>query len=444
MKQSITRDDTIFSFIEKEKNRQVEGLELIPSENYTSASVLEALGSILTNKYSEGYAGHRYYGGNEFIDEIETEAINRAKKVFGVESVNVQPYSGSPANFAVYNAILQPGDVVSGMNLLDGGHLTHGWKVSATAKYFTSHPYHVKRDGHVDFDELWKIAKEFHPKMIWCGATAYPRIIEFETFAEIADSIGAYLIADISHISGLIAGGVHPSPVKYAHVITTTTHKTLRGPRGAMIMVTKKGINKDPELPLKIDKSIFPGLQGGPHNQVTAAIAIALGEALQPEFKIYAGQIIKNTKAMVEEFKKCNVEMVSGGSDNHLILLDLSKYGGLGAMLEFAMDIAHMTANKNTIPQEPVSPFYPSGLRLGTPAVTTRGMKEDQMRQIARFIALIIDHIKGNVLPVEKEARQQFMKTFKENAKHDSFLLDIGKQVHAMAIQFPVPGIVLK
>jgi len=434
-------DDPVFSYIEEEKKRQVNGIELIPSENYTSEAVLTALGSILTNKYSEGYIGHRYYGGNEIIDKVEIEAIQRAKKLFGVVSVNVQPYSGSPANFAVYNALLAPGDSISGMNLVDGGHLTHGWKVSATAKYFSSHPYHVKRDGHVDFDELRQIAAEFKPKMIWCGATAYPRTIEFETFAEIADSIGAYLIADISHISGLIAGGVHPSPVPFVHVVTTTTHKTLRGPRGAMIMVTPKGLAKDPDLPSKIDKSIFPGLQGGPHNHTTAAIAVALGEALKPEFKTYAAQIVKNTKAMVEEFGKLGVDMVSGGSDNHLILLDLSKYGGLGALLEYAMDIAHMTANKNTIPQEPVSPFYPSGLRLGTPAITTRGMKEDEMRQIARWIAQIIDHIKGNTLPEEKESRAKFVTDFKDHAKTDPFLVNLGKEVSSLASTFPVPGI---
>jgi glycine hydroxymethyltransferase len=434
-------DPAILGFIEEEKKRQVEGLELIPSENYTSASVMEAMGSVLTNKYSEGYAGHRYYGGNATIDKIEREAIDRAKKLFGVEAVNVQPYSGSPANFAVYNALLAPGDAVSGMNLTDGGHLTHGWKVSATAKYFKSYPYHVKRDGHVDFDDLRKIAKEYKPEMIWCGATAYPRQIEFETFAEIADSIGAYLIADISHISGLIAGGAHPSPVPYAHVITTTTHKTLRGPRGAMIMVTKKGLDKDPELPSKIDKSIFPGLQGGPHNHITAAIAVALGEAAKPEFSAYAKQIVKNTKAMAAEFSKLGVDMVSGGSDNHLILIDLSRYGGLGALLEFAMDIAHMTANKNTIPEEPVSPFYPSGLRLGTPALTTRGMKEPEMVQIARWIASIIDHIKDEKLPSDKEARAAFLTAFKEKAAADTFLVSLGEQVKALAVKFPVPGI---
>lgn len=433
-------DQKIYSYIQKELKRQKEGLELIPSENYVSAAVLEAMGSILTNKYSEGFPNHRYYGGNVNIDLIELECINRAKKLFGVEHVNVQPYSGSPANFAVYNALLDPGDPISGMNLPDGGHLTHGWKVSATAKFFKSYPYHVKPDGHVDFDELWKIAKEYKPKMIWCGATAYTREIEFAKFAKIADSIGAYLIADISHISGLIIGGVHTSPVKFAHVITTTTHKTLRGPRGAMIMVTAKGLAKDPELGQKIDKAVFPGLQGGPHNHTTAAIAVALGEAAKPAFKTYARQIVKNAKAMAQEFTKLGITLVSGGTDNHLMLLDLSKEGHLGGQLEYAMDLAHMTANKNTIPADTASPYYPSGLRLGTPALTSRGMKEAQMRQIAKWITAIIDHIKTYPLPEEKTKRAEFMEVFKKKMDNDVFLKDIAKKVIQFTKNYPVPG----
>jgi len=436
-----TTDKKIYTSIELEKKRQIEGIELIPSENYVSPSVLEAMGSILTNKYSEGFVGHRYYGGNTYIDQIEEECINRAKKLFGVVSVNVQPYSGSPANFAVYNAVLDPGDPVSGMNLTDGGHLTHGWKVSATAKFFKSYPYHVKQNGRVDFEELEKIAKEYKPKLIWCGATAYAREIEFEKFARIADSIGAYLVADISHISGLIAGGVHKSPVAYAHIITTTTHKTLRGPRGAMIMVTPKGLKKDPELPAKIDKAIFPGLQGGPHNHTTAGIAVALGEAAKPTFKKYAAQIVKNAKALEKEFTKRGITLVSGGTDNHLLLLDLSKEGNLGSQLEYAMDVAHMTANKNTIPCEPASPFYPSGLRLGTPAITTRGMKEQHMRQIAAWIVQIIDHIKPYPLPEDKTKRADFMKEFKKKMDKDTFLLAIAKDVKKFTAKFPVPGI---
>ena len=429
-------DPKIYKFIEQEKKRQQEGLELIPSENYVSSAVLEAMGSILTNKYSEGFPNHRYYGGNPNIDLIELECINRAKKLFHVEHVNVQPYSGSPANFAVYNALLEPGDPITGMNLLDGGHLTHGWKVSATAKFFKSYPYHVKPNGRVDFDELWNIAKEYKPKLIWCGATAYARIIEFEKFSEIADSVNAYLIADISHISGLIVGGVHPSPVPFAHVITTTTHKTLRGPRGAMIMVTKKGIKKDPEIAQKIDKAIFPGLQGGPHNHTTAAIAVALGEAAKPAFKTYAKQIVLNAKTMAAEFTKLGITLVSGGTDNHLMLLDLSKEGSLGAQLEYAMDVAHMTANKNTIPGDLASPYYPSGLRLGTPALTTRGMKEPQMKQIARWIVDIINHIKPYRLPEDKTKRLEFMKTFKKKMDKDVFLKSVAREVMNLTSQY--------
>jgi glycine hydroxymethyltransferase len=435
------QDPTIYNAIELEKKRQFEGLELIPSENYVSEAVLQAMGSILTNKYSEGFANHRYYGGNTHIDTIEATAIDRAKALFGVEHVNVQPYSGSPANFAVYNAVLEPGDPISGMNLLDGGHLTHGWKVSATAKFFDSHPYHVKADGHVDFEELERIAKEFKPKLIWCGATAYSRTIEFEQFARIADSVGAYLAADISHIAGLVAAGVHPSPVPYAHIITTTTHKTLRGPRGAMIMVTKKGLEKDPELSAKIDKAIFPGLQGGPHNHTTAAIAVALAEASTPAFKKYADQIVKNTKVLEAEFSKSGIKMVSGGSDNHLLLLDLSANGSLGSQLEYAMDVAHMTANKNTIPHEPSSPYYPSGLRLGTPALTTRGFKEKDMVKVADWIVQVIHHIEKYPLPVKQSERAPFLKSFKAKCDTDPFLHKIGEEIKAYTAAFPIPGI---
>jgi len=436
-----THDPIISKAIEAEAKRQFEGLELIPSENYVSGAVLEAMGSILTNKYSEGFAGHRYYGGNTHIDTIEQEAIDRAKALFGVQHVNVQPYSGSPANFAVYNAVLEPGDPVSGMNLLDGGHLTHGWKVYATAKFFESHPYHVLPNGHTDFEELKRIAKQFKPKLIWCGATAYPRTIEFAQFAEIADSIGAYLVADISHISGLVAAGVHESPVPYVHIITTTTHKTLRGPRGAMIMVTKKGLEKDPELASKIDKAIFPGLQGGPHNHTTAAIAVALKEAATPAFKEYAKQIVKNTKTLEQEFSKAGIKMVSGGSDNHLLLLDLSVNGTLGSQLEYAMDVAHMTANKNTIPGEKSSPYYPSGLRLGTPALTTRGFKEADMVHVADWIVRVIHHIERDALPKEQSERAGFIKAIHTKYDGDPFLKKIGEEIKAYTKAFPIPGI---
>lgn len=434
-------DPQIYDAIQAEKHRQFEGLELIPSENYVSDSVLEAMGSILTNKYSEGYPAHRYYGGNKHIDVVENEARERAKSLFNVEYANVQPYSGSPANFAVYTAVCNPGDPISGMSLLSGGHLTHGWKVSATAKYFNSHPYTVKANGEINFDELWQIAKEIKPKLIWCGGSAYPRILDFAKFAEIADSIGAYLVADIAHIAGLILGGVHPSPVPYAHIITTTTHKTLRGPRGAMIMVTQKGLDKDPDLGSKIDKAIFPGLQGGPHNHTTAAIAVALKEASLPSFKTYSEQIVKNTKAMAEEFKLHSINMVSGGSDNHLLLLDLSSIGPIGTLAEYAMDLAHMTCNKNTIPEDPSSPFYPSGIRVGTPALTTRGFKEEDMKQVARWIVAVIEHLKTETVPTDPKLRKDFIKDFKTRANQDSFYTEIGNQVKAYTKNFPIPGI---
>ncbi len=434
-------DSIVFDAIEQEKRRQFEGLELIPSENYVSSAVLEAMGSILTNKYSEGYPGHRYYGGNKYIDVIENEARERVKQAFGVDYANVQPYSGSPANFAVYTALLNPGDPISGMSLLSGGHLTHGWKVSATAKYFKSYPYTVKKDGEINWDELKAIATEYRPKLIWCGGSAFPRTIDFAKFAEIADSIGAYLVADIAHIAGLVIGGAHPSPVPYVHIVTTTTHKTLRGPRGAIIMVTKKGLEKDPDLAKKIDGAIFPGLQGGPHNHTTAAIAVALKEAQSPEFKQYASQIVKNAQAMADEFIKNGIQLVSGGTDNHLLLLDLSSIGPIGILAEYAMDLAHMTCNKNTIPEDPSSPFYPSGIRVGTPALTTRGFKEEDMRQVAQWICQVIDHLKEEKIPSDKVERKNFIKDFKARAKEDPFYQKIGDEVKAYTKNFPIPGI---
>lgn len=436
-----TVDPVISNAIEAEKSRQFTGLELIPSENYVSSAVLEAMGSILTNKYSEGYPNHRYYGGNEQIDIIETETINRAKSLFNVAHANVQPYSGSPANFAVYTGLLDPGDAISGMSLLSGGHLTHGWKVSATAKYFKSYPYSVNKQGEINWEELETIANTYHPKLIWCGGSAYPKEFDFARFAKIADSVGAYLIADIAHIAGLVAAGVHQSPAKHAHIITTTTHKTLRGPRGAMIMVTQKGLDKDPDLAKKIDAAIFPGLQGGPHNHTTAAIAVALKEAATPEFKEYARQIVSNAKALAEEFSKQGISMVSGGTNNHLVLLDLSNIGPIGVLAEYALDLAHITTNKNTIPEDPSSPFYPSGVRLGTPAVTTRGMKEREMHQIAQWITQVIRHLERETLPTDKKERRLYIKDFKQRANNDPFYQHIADQVESLTKTFPIPGI---
>lgn len=432
----------LYKYIQDEAKRQIEGLEMIPSENYTSAAVQDCNGSILTNKYSEGYPGKRYYGGNEVIDEIENLARERAKKLFGVPYVNVQPYSGSPANFAVYVATCNPGDSIMGLNLTDGGHLTHGWKVSTTAMYYKSHPYHVQPNGKVDIDEVWKLVKEHKPRLIWTGATAYVYQYEFDKFAEIADSVGAYYAADIAHVAGLIVAGVHTNPVPYAHIVTTTTHKTLRGPRGGMIMVTKRGMEKDSELPEKIDRAIFPGMQGGPHDHQTAGIATALLEASTPAFKKYGAQIVKNCKMLAKEFMNQGIKLVGDGTENHMVLLDLTHIFGPGGGL-FASDalgVAGITVNKNTIPSEPMSPFYPSGVRLGTPALTTRGMKEKDMKQIAMWITQAIQAVSMYKMPTDKEKRLEVIKKFRKEVVKNPTLLGIHKQVKKFATSFPVPG----
>lgn len=429
----------LYGYIKSELERQQDGLEMIPSENFTSEAVMQALGSILTNKYSEGYPGRRYYGGNEFIDKIETLAIERAKKLFGVPYANVQPYSGSPANLAVYFAICKPGDTIMGQNLSDGGHLTHGFKASITGQIFNSVPYHVKKDGYIDIDEAKRLAEENKPKLIWIGCTAYSREFPFEEFANIADGVGAYLAADIAHISGLVIGGAHKSPVKYAHIITTTTHKTLRGPRGAMIMVTDKGMKKDPDLGKKIDKMIIPGMQGGPHNHQTAAIAVALYEAAKPEFKTYAKQIVKNAKALADSLMQNGMTLVTNGTDNHLILIDLTPFGnGLGVFGEDAMGAAGITVNKNTVPNDPSSAFYPSGIRLGTPALTTRGMKEPEMKVIGELIAETLKQIKDCRLPEDKDERQEYINKFRMDIKSNQKLKEIRSKTFEISSRFPL------
>ncbi len=435
------QDPDLWSVIQEEKKRQEEGLELIPSENYTSHAVMEAMGSILTNKYSEGYAGKRYYNGNEFIDQIEMLAIERAKKLFGVPHANVQPYSGSPANLAVYLATCNPGDTVLGLNLPDGGHLTHGWKVSATGTFYKTHLYHVRADGRVDIDEIWALAKEHKPRLIWTGATAYVFQYEYEKFAEIADSVEAFLAADIAHVAGLIAADAHPSPVPHAHVVTTTTHKTLRGPRGGMIMATERGLKKDPELGAKLDKAIFPGLQGGPHDHQTAAIAIALKDAATPAFKAYGKQIVANAKALAESMKENGLKLVAGGTENHLLLLDLVPvFGpGGGVFVADAMEIAGMTANKNTIPKDPSSPFYPSGVRLGTPALTTRGMKEKEMEKVGEWIARTVNEVKSYKLPADVKDRPAYLTKFKSEVAKNQNLLKIHDEIRALCREFPIP-----
>ncbi len=390
------QDPQIAKLIDLETNRQKTSLQMIPSENHCSPAVREALGSILTDKYAEGYPGKRYYGGNEFIDKVEQLCIDRAKKLFGVEHVNVQPHSGSPANAAVYMATCAPGDTIMGMALPMGGHLTHGSKPSFSGKFFHAVQYGLDEKTHlINYREVEKLAQEHKPKLIWVGGSAYPRIIEWKKMADIADAVGAYLAADIAHIAGLVVGGVHPSPVPFVHIVTTTTHKTLRGPRGGIIMVTKKGIEKDQELPKKIDKAVFPGLQGGPHENAIAAIAVCLKEASAPAFKKYAAQIVKNAKALADELKKYNFTLVSGGTENHLLLIDLRNKNITGADAQNLLESVGITINKNTIPYDPAPPFKPSGIRMGTPAITTRGMKEKEMKQIAAWINEVISNPKS-------------------------------------------------
>lgn len=436
-------DKQIRDLIEKEARRQKEGLEMIPSENYASEEVMMAMGSILTNKYSEGYAGKRYYGGNEYIDEIETIAKERAKKLFGVAHANVQPYSGSPANLAVYLATCTPGDAVMGLNLPDGGHLTHGWKVSATGIFYKGIGYHVGADGYIDMDEVEALAREHKPKLIWAGATAYMHHFDFERFAKIADEVGAYFAADMAHVSGLIVAGVHPSPVPFAHIMTTTTHKTLRGPRGGIIMVTEKGLQKDPELADKIDRAVFPGLQGGPHDHQTAAIAIALGEAATPEFREYGAQIVKNAKALAATLLAHGMTLAGGGTENHLVLMDtVPLFGaGGGVFADKILSAIGITVNKNTIPNDPGTPFYPSGIRMGTPALTTRGFKEKEMEQIGAWMADALGLFKGTALPADKAERAAALADFDAKLAAHAEIKKMREAVRSLAVQFPVPGV---
>ncbi len=399
-------DPDILNSIKKEQQRQEEGLEMIPSENFVSPAVLEALGSVLTNKYSEGYVGKRYYGGCEFIDEVEQLAIDRAKQLFGAEHVNVQPLSGAPANVAVYFALLKPGDTVLGMDLSHGGHLTHGHPVTYMAKIFNFIRYKTNAEGKIDLDNLRAMALEHKPKIILVGYSAYSREIEYEKIKAIADEVGAITMADIAHIAGLIAGGQMNNPVPIFDVVTTTTHKTLRGPRGGMIMCKEK-FAKD------IDKAVFPGLQGGPHENNIAAKAIAFKEALLPEFKEYTAQIKKNAKILEAEFNKLGYKLCFGGTDNHLLLIDVTMKGIGGKQAQIALDKAGITVNKNMIPDDTRSPFDPSGIRLGTPALTTRGMKEEEMKLIAAWIdEVIINWDKEEKLAEIKNRVKEMTKKF--------------------------------
>lgn len=391
-----TVDPEVSKAIDQELNRQRNKLELIASENIVSKAVMAAQGSVLTNKYAEGYPGKRYYGGCEYVDVVEQLAIDRAKELFGAGYANVQPHSGAQANMAVFFALLTPGDTVMGMNLTDGGHLTHGSPVNMSGKYFKIVPYGVsEKTEMLDYDEIQRIANECKPKLIVAGASAYARTIDFQRMAEIAHSVGAYLMVDMAHIAGLVAAGLHPSPVPYADVVTTTTHKTLRGPRGGLILC------KDEEFGKQFNKAIFPGIQGGPLMHVIAAKAVALKEALSPEFKAYAQQIVKNAKALADTLQADGFRIVSGGTDNHLMLVDLTSKNITGKLAQNLLDEVGITANKNTIPFEKLSPFVTSGIRLGSPALTTRGFKEEDMVEVANIIALVLDN------PEDEGARKE-------------------------------------
>ncbi|OGH74081.1 MAG: serine hydroxymethyltransferase [Candidatus Magasanikbacteria bacterium RIFCSPHIGHO2_02_FULL_51_14] len=418
------QDPDIYNLIQREVERQSDGLEMIPSENHTSQAVLEALGSRLTDKYSEGYPGMRYYGGCENVDAVENLARDRAKQLFGATHANVQPHSGSPANFAVYYALVNPGDTIMGLSLTHGGHMTHGLKVNFSGTIYKSVQYGCRPDGFIDHDEMRRLAVENKPKVIMTGGTAYPQIYQWATYKEIAEEVGAWMVADMSHVAGLVAGGVYPNPVGIADVVTTTTHKTLRGPRGAIILCNGnpstplKAVERTKEnLPTLIDRAIIPGLQGGPHNHQTAGIAVALKEAMQPEFKTYAYQILTNAKVLAEEFLKRGYTLVTGGTESHLLLIDLTNKNVTGKLAEAALGKAGITVNKNTIPFDPRKPFDPSGIRLGTPALTTRGMKKDEMRRIAGFI----DRAIGNI-------------------ENDAELEKIREEVREMCKSFPLPS----
>ena len=436
-------DKEIAGFIKGEEERQQDGLVLIPSENYASSAVREAVGSVLENKYAEGLPGKRYYTGNQFVDKVEKLCQERAKKLFGVPYVNVQPYSGSPANLEIFGAICQPGDLVLSQLLSHGGHLSMGQAASYTGRYYRAVYYHLTSAGEIDWSELGKLAKKYRPKIIWSGGTAYTKIFPWQKYAAIAKAIGAYFVADISHIAGLVAGGAHPSPAPYAHLIMTTTHKTLRGPRGAMIMVTRQGLKKDPDLPKKIDFSVFPGHQGGSHMNKIAGIAVALKEASTPAFQRYAKQIVKNAQALAQELKKYGFTLVGDGTENHMVWIDLRNKGIDGWRAHVALEAANIYGNKQTILFDPKSPYYPSGFRLGTPAVTTRGMKEKEMKQIAALISEGVEisikmgfpQIGSQNKEIDQEARKRFRFALKRNSK----MAKLKQKVIHLCRRFPIP-----
>lgn len=432
-------DADIAALIQNEQARQSDVLEMIPSENYASPAVREAVASVLMNKYSEGYAGRRYYQGNRYVDEVERTAVERTKKLFGVPHANVQPYSGSPANSAVYFGLLNHGDKIMGLKLSGGGHLTHGHpNITFSGKYFRSVQLDVEESGWIDMDKAAGLAAAEKPNLLVIGTTAYPRILDWKRWRAIADSVGAFLLADISHVAGMVAAGAYPTPVAYADVVMFTTHKTMRGPRGAVLLVTDTGMKKDPDMGKKIDKAVFPGLQGGPHDNVTAAIAVCMQEASTGAFTEYAHQIVKNAQSLAASLQKKGLTLTTGGTDSHLLVLDLRKEQVIGNIVAEALEVAHIVANYNTVPHDTNPPLYPSGVRLGTPIVTTRGMKEAEMEQIAAWIAAVVAEVSHYRLPDAKEKRSEFINMVRSELAANKRLLHIAEEVSSLCAKFPV------
>lgn len=432
-------DTTIQKLLSQELERQKNTLMMIPSENYASEEVLSAVGSVLSNKYSEGYPHARYYQGNQFADNVELLAIERAKELFGVPYANIQPYSGSPANNAIYFGLLEQGDTVMGLRLSGGGHLTHGHpKITFSGKYFNSVQFDVNEDGYIDMDMAYQKALEVRPKIITVGTTAYPRNINWQRWSEIAEEVGAYLHADISHIAGLIAAKELATPVPFADIIMFTTHKTLRGPRGAAILVTEKGISRNTSLPKLIDRAVFPGLQGGPHMNSIAGIAVALWEAQQESYKVYAKAVLSNAQILSSELIGHGFELVTGGTDNHLMVIDLRNKNMIGNVLAEALEIGGIIVNRNSVPYDENPPFYPSGIRLGTPALTTRGMGSNEMKLIAKFISDVSNHVEKIAVPNSDDDLKSLMHSLQAQIKDDTFLADVNQQVRKLCEAFPI------
>jgi glycine hydroxymethyltransferase len=434
-------DPEIAQLIEQESQRQEDTLMMIPSENMASQAVQQAVGSCLGNKYAEGYPGRRYYQGQKYVDQIEIIAQDRAKQAFDTPHANVQPLSGSPANLAVYLGLLEPGDTLMGLDLSHGGHLTHGSKVSASGIFYNSVSYQLGEDGTMDYEAIEAMAKEHQPKIIIAGITAYPLQVDWARFAEIAEQVGAYLMTDIAHLSGLVVAGAYPSPVPHAHIVTTTTHKTLRGPRGAMILVTEKGLAKDENLAKTIDKAVFPRLQGGPHMNTIAGIAIALKEAMTDKFQAYGEQVVANSKQLAATLKERDFDLVAGGSNTHLILVDLQNKNVVGNLAAEALEAANIVLNRNSVPFDPNPPFYPSGIRMGTPGLTSRGMQEEQMTQVGTWIADVI----ADIADLKQEQGVEFAQVKKKKVRQElitqsEVVTKVKQQVQELCAQFPVPA----